>query len=330
LTGIVTEWQAFTLWRANYLCERVGHRLVKVGVSRSRVFQYGTSSAAQTEAREMLFKDAIHRIANHSEDSDERLYIMEQNGQKQNSFAEIYPELAADFTAPPGVDINKLMQTNLWIGSKGNVTPLHFDIANNFLCQIEGRKRITCFDPSQTDRLYPTGYGDKIDNTSQVQILEPDFTKHPRYRDAVPTHCILDPGEVIYIPPFWWHQVESLDIATSLNFWWAPRITQCLHPMGIELMRFFHKRDQLSEVAGAVVPEFADFAKFATYCLGRGYKCIALFFAKAELETRCNKDPVSVHKAIEPWRGLLNIAENGDDSQLDDRQVAAVLESLGA
>ena len=94
-------------------------------------------------------------------------------------------------------------------------------------------------------------------------------------------------------------------------------------------MRFFHARDQLTEVAGAVVPEFTNFAKFGTYCLGRGYKCIALMFAKAEIEARCNKDPVSVQEAMEPWRSLLSIAENGDDSQLDDGQVAAVLESLG-
>jgi len=207
LTGIVTQWKAFTRWRVDYLCERVGHRLVKVGVSRGRIFQYGTNSAAQTESREMSFADAIQRIARHSEDSDERLYIMEQSGQQQNSFAEIYPELLDDFAVPEGVDADKLMQTNLWIGSQGNITPLHFDLANNFLCQIQGRKRITFFDPAQTDCLYPNGYGEKIDNTSQVQILEPDCSRHPRYRDAVPTHCTLNPGEIVYIPPFLWHQV---------------------------------------------------------------------------------------------------------------------------
>jgi hypothetical protein len=29
------------------------------------------------------------------------------------------------------------------------------------------------------------------------------------------------PGELLYIPRFWWHQVRSLDFSVSVNYWWA-------------------------------------------------------------------------------------------------------------
>lgn len=32
--------------------------------------------------------------------------------------------------------------------------------------------------------------------------------------------CVLEEGEMIYIPPKWWHYVRSLTPSLSVSFWW--------------------------------------------------------------------------------------------------------------
>lgn len=34
-----------------------------------------------------------------------------------------------------------------------------------------------------------------------------------------PKLVILEPGDVLFVPPGWWHYVESLDLTVSVNIW---------------------------------------------------------------------------------------------------------------
>ena len=45
--------------------------------------------------------------------------------------------------------------SGIWIGSKGCITPLHFDAWHGVLCQVRGTKRVTLFSPDDTDNMYP-------------------------------------------------------------------------------------------------------------------------------------------------------------------------------
>jgi hypothetical protein len=329
LTNVVTEWPAFSCWSPSYLGERIGDRQVKVGVSHSRIFHYGSKEHPPTRTRELPFNEALRQIAGHDGATGEHLYIMEQTSAAGHSVADVYPELANDFAIPAAIEKEKLRQVNLWIGTAGNVTPLHYDAANNFLAQIKGRKRIHLFHPSQSDLLYPNATRQNDNNTSQVLLLKPDFDKHPRFKEAVARECILQPGEMLYIPPHWWHHVESLDVAISLNFWWKPRLAQFLHPMGIQSIYYHHDRGELAHAQDVLdLSEFKDLADVASYCLSLGHKCIAMLFAKAELgHRRANGEP-SGTPASAPWQDLIRRAEQGDDLQLDHEHVASFLRQL--
>lgn len=326
LTDVVTEWPAFSRWTLSYLGERIGDRKVKVSVSHGRVFHYGSTEHAQARTRELPFDEALRQIAHH-DGATEHLYIMEQQSSAGYSVADVYPELANDFAAPAAIEKEKLRQVNLWIGTAGNVTPLHYDAANNFLAQIRGRKRIHLFHPSQADLLYPSATRQSANNTSQVLLLKPDFDKHPRFKEAVACECTLQPGEMLYIPPHWWHHVESLDAAISLNFWWKPRLAQFLHPMGIQSIYYHHDRGELVHARDVLdLAEFEDLADVASYCLDRGQKCIAVLFAQAELDRRrANGEPAGVSTQ---WQDLIRRAEQGDDLQMDQERVASFLRQL--
>ena len=56
-----------------------------------------------------------------------------------------------------------------------------------------------------------------------VSLRNPDFERYPKFRDALgqAQTAELEPGDCIFIPPLWWHHVESLEPFNVLvNYWW--------------------------------------------------------------------------------------------------------------
>ena len=59
-----------------------------------------------------------------------------------------------------------------------------------------------------------------IFNFFQVEIENPDLEKFPFFSNAPYSECILEEGELLFIPKKWWHYVKSLSLSFSVSFWW--------------------------------------------------------------------------------------------------------------
>lgn len=113
---------------------------------------------------------------------------------------------------------------SIWIGNRVTAS-CHFDTPDNLACCAVGRRRFTLFPPDQIDNLYPgplepTPGGQVV---SVVDFDQPDFDRHPRFRDALASAqtAVLEPGDAIFIPSMWWHHVRSLEPFNVLvNYWW--------------------------------------------------------------------------------------------------------------
>lgn len=108
--------------------------------------------------------------------------------------------------------------TELFIGGPGGKFPyLHLDYyhLNAWINQLYGEKRFTVFPKGQEDLLYP-----KSDDPwkSELNIFEPDYEKHPKYRDATPIHFTVGAGETLFIPAGTWHTAYSLTPTISVAF----------------------------------------------------------------------------------------------------------------
>ena len=42
-----------------------------------------------------------------------------------------------------------------------------------------------------------------------MNILNPDFEKFPLFGEATPLRCRIERGEFLFIPSYWWHEVQS-------------------------------------------------------------------------------------------------------------------------
>ena len=116
-----------------------------------------------------------------------------------------------------------------WIGNR-STAKAHYDMSNNIAVCLVGRRRFTLFPPEQIENLYPgplepTPGGQVL---TMADITAPDFERFPRLREALEAAEIadLEPGDVLYYPAMWWHEVEAREtFNVMVNYWWntSPR-----------------------------------------------------------------------------------------------------------
>ena len=54
----------------------------------------------------------------------------------------------------------------------------------------------------------------------QVDVDAPDTEQFPQFADLDHWDCILEPGDMLFIPTRWWHYVKSSTVSFSVSFWW--------------------------------------------------------------------------------------------------------------
>ena len=161
------------------------------------------------------------------------------------------PDLVAAFDHADGP--GEGVRTLAWLGPAGTFTPLHFDAPRNFLAQVVGVKRIRLHSPDETPSLGPLSLSNTVrlpavalaadlpveaaqreaaqralaawsaSNDGVDDENAPDDTwpaRFPEYAGlAPPLEAILRPGDVIFIPPKWWHSVTALTASFSVSHW---------------------------------------------------------------------------------------------------------------
>lgn len=133
------------------------------------------------------------------------------------------PGLLSDHAVP---FLDRAIQPRIWIGNKVT-TPAHFDEYHNVACVVCGVRRFTLFAPEQARNLYvgPLDFAPTGAAISMARLDRPDDPRFPRLKLALAEAQVADlqPGDAIYIPPMWWHHVESLERINALvNYWWKP------------------------------------------------------------------------------------------------------------
>lgn len=113
---------------------------------------------------------------------------------------------------------------SLWIGNRSRVAP-HYDFPTNIACSVAGKRRFTFFSPEHLDNLYvgPIDFSPAGQPISLVDLLNPDYEKFPKYRNAESDAIVadLDVGDAVLIPSMWWHHVEARnDLNVLVNYWW--------------------------------------------------------------------------------------------------------------
>jgi hypothetical protein len=112
----------------------------------------------------------------------------------------------------------KMGPPRFWLGPARTVTPLHCDYDDNIFAQVWGSKRIFLAPPHHDEFLYtreanPVLFGSPFDPEA------PDYEAFPLARQAAIAEVVVQPGDMLYVPAGWYHQVRALSFSLSSNRW---------------------------------------------------------------------------------------------------------------
>ncbi|PXA93873.1 hypothetical protein DMC47_21580 [Nostoc sp. 3335mG] len=151
----------------------------------------------------------------------------------------------------------------LWIGN-ASIVSIHFDASDNVAVVAGGRRRFTLFPPDQVHNLYvgPLDHNMAGQPASMVELNDPDFDRYPRFREALAAARVaeLEPGDAIFIPALWWHQVDALSRFNLLmNYWWAdsPDMPARMEAMVHAILAVSHLSEPRREAWRAMFDTFA-------------------------------------------------------------------------
>lgn len=168
---------------------------------------------------------------------NERLYL--------NNSTELFvqhPELEAKlgldrlqrFT-DPGTDWDELLTTNLFIGTHKVRSAIHAAWGGNFFVNLVGRKRWRFIAPEYSPYLNPVParpFDYALSSFGGFAHSEEVGDDDAIYFRLPWQEVVLEPGDVLYSAPWWWHEVENLTpitVATAVRHVQPPgRLTPSL------------------------------------------------------------------------------------------------------
>jgi len=132
---------------------------------------------------------------------------------------DLLPSLFDKEFYPDTIEKLKIMEANIWIGVTDITTPVHYDLPHNFYVQLYGRKRFLLFPPDQWKYLYLFPRIHPSTRMSQVDWLDPEnIAMFPLLTSLGPPYeVLLEPGDILYIPPYWGHHVSAVDFSISVS-----------------------------------------------------------------------------------------------------------------
>ena len=108
----------------------------------------------------------------------------------------------------------------MFVGGKGTVTPLHNEFPSVVYTQISGRKKWIMYMPENRIFLDPRTER-KTYFYTHANPLKPEDTNYPLLKYSKKFEFILEPGDVLYFPPFMWHYVENLSESIGVSYKYA-------------------------------------------------------------------------------------------------------------
>ena len=172
----------------------------------------GAEWSATTHWNEDYIREALSKEKNASTAS---LWYWMEKGTLQSDYQT--PSIIDSFLQTTDIfRRNQLMR--IWINHQNNISSWHYDanMVNVFNAQVTGTKEWLLVSPETPLACYPfTSFAVMDDNDEKV------------FRTKKFTHFMLNSGDMVYVPPLWFHKVASLEAENiSLNWIFTKKETQ--------------------------------------------------------------------------------------------------------
>ncbi|XP_052491565.1 tRNA wybutosine-synthesizing protein 5 [Budorcas taxicolor] len=214
-------------WTVDYLSQIGGRKEVKIHVAAVAQMDFISKNFVY---RTLPFDKLVQRAAEekHTEffiSEDEKYYLRSLGEDPRKDVADIrkqFPLLEGDIKFPKFFKEEQFFSSVFRISSPGLQLWTHYDVMDNFLIQVTGKKRVVLFSPRDAQYLYLSGSKSEV-----LNIDNPDLAKYPLFSKARRYECSLKAGDVLFIPALWFHNVISEEFGVGVNVFWKHLPSEC-------------------------------------------------------------------------------------------------------
>ncbi|XP_036276777.1 tRNA wybutosine-synthesizing protein 5 isoform X3 [Pipistrellus kuhlii] len=199
-------------WTVDYLSKIGGGREVKIHVAAVAQMDFISKNFVY---RTLPFDKLVQRAA---EEKHKEFFISEDVADIRKQF----PLLEGDIKFPKFFKEEQFFSSVFRISSPGLQLWTHYDVMDNFLIQVTGKKRVVLFSPRDAQYLYLSGTKSEV-----LNIDDPDLAKYPLFSKARRYECSLNAGDVLFIPALWFHNVISEEFGVGVNVFWKHLPSEC-------------------------------------------------------------------------------------------------------
>jgi hypothetical protein len=240
IEGLVNGSAATKKWSPSHFQKQYGETTLLTLVSDEKQKNAYTSFTQKANCQRIPLKESIQNM----HDRKRKYYV--------NNVTEIFmkhPQLISDLELnrlrkiDESINENSWLKVNLFLGGPDTASSLHCAVGGNFFLNLVGKKKWTLIDPkySKYFKMTPSenfGFaisGYDLDDPEQCYEIN---RKIPMYE------VVLDPGDCLYVPPWWLHHVSN---ETDFSIGVAVRdhtvYTQCWknNPMFMLLSPYWYK-----------------------------------------------------------------------------------------
>jgi hypothetical protein len=207
-TGVADDWPARTRWSPQDLRARFGQFEIEIQAERNADPKFEQNKLAHK--RRMRLDAFVDQVLAGGATND---YYLTANNEllRTPEFAPLLADIGSLPDFCNGADLARC--ASFWFGPAGTTTPLHHDTIMLLHTQIVGRKRWRFISPLETPKLY-----NYVDVYSPIDLDAPDLVRYPAFKDVKVLEAVVGPGDTVFLPLGWWHQVTALDVSLSFSY----------------------------------------------------------------------------------------------------------------
>eukprot|EP01119_Soliformovum_irregulare_P001315 TRINITY_DN1103_c0_g2_i2.p1 TRINITY_DN1103_c0_g2~~TRINITY_DN1103_c0_g2_i2.p1 ORF type:complete len:466 (+),score=121.45 TRINITY_DN1103_c0_g2_i2:12-1409(+) len=245
---VVSQWPAIKKWpEPGYLSEKQSMQMLKdvqVGPHHTFGFIDNNTALAKTQhpgitliPNYRMVNMSMHDFWQLSRDPKDQYYYW---------YGKVPQELKEDVSPNEGIWRTKIDQQEfglfMWLTSRDVRPPIHYDMDHNFYVHVSGTKRFVLFPPWEWKNLHTFPRIHPKWHKAQSDFEFPDLEVTPRYSQAKAYEAVLNPGDILYIPPYWWHHVQSVTPCISMASWSQSGVYQ-------EMKKLYARKIQFEKIS---------------------------------------------------------------------------------
>ncbi len=205
--GFAGNWKAVENWDFEYFAANYGDRQVDINGKIGLTYDVGM------DVESISLKDYLSQVKNGS-----KKYL------KLSSLVQDEPELQKQLDYKNLGQFKSAFSTGetyyTFIGGSKSFTPMHNEVPCNVFVQVYGRKRWVLYHPN--DFLFLGVHAERRPHLySAIHPDNLDDENFPYLKYANKIEIILEPGDILYVPPLYFHYVENLTDSISVAYKFA-------------------------------------------------------------------------------------------------------------